>query len=109
LRTADSSRAFLLRTHAGNYALFLTGIFPESIERRSRRGAPDTSYYEEIGRASFRVAAQHRVARECQLAEIFQRLADEFRRVRLALNDLAQRLINLDDDSAAAPGLALMP
>jgi hypothetical protein len=108
LRTADSSRAFLLRTHAGNYALFLTGIFPESIERRSRRGAPDTSYYEEIGRTSFRLASQHRVARECQLAEIFQHLADEFRRVRLALNDLAERLINVDDDSAAGPGLALM-
>ena len=108
LRTADSARAFLLRTHAGNYALFLTGIFPESIERRSRRGAPDASYYEEIGRASFRVASRHRVARECQLTEIFEHLADEFRRVRLALNDLADRLINVDDDSAAAPGLALV-
>ena len=108
LRTADSSRAFMLRTHAGNYALFLTGIFPEAIERRSRRGAPDASYYEEIGRTSFHVASRHRVARECQLAEIFQRLAEEFRRIRLALNELAQRLINVDDDSSAAPGLALM-
>ena len=108
LRTADSARAFLLRTHAGNYALFLTGIFPESIERRSRRGAPDAAYYEEVGRSSFRLASRHPVAHECQLAEIFQHLSEEFRRVRLALNDLAERLINVDDDSAAAPGLALI-
>ena len=108
LRTADSARAFLLRTHAGNYALFLTGIFPESIERRSRHGAPDASYYEDVGRSSFRLAARHHVARECQLSDIFECLSDEFRRVRLALNDLAQRLINVDDDAAAASGLALL-
>ncbi len=108
LRTADSARAFLLRTHAGNYALFLTGIFPESIERRSRRGAPDAAYYEEVGRSSFRLASRHHVARECVLAGIFECLSEEFRRVRLALNDLAQRLINVDDDAAAASGLALL-
>lgn len=108
LQTADSSRAFLLRTHAGDYALFLTGIFHEAVERRSRRGAPGASYYQDVGRSNYRLASQHAVARRCGLAPIYEQLADDFPRVRGALNELADRLLNLDDDTHAQPGLALL-
>ncbi len=108
LSAADSSRAFLLRSHAGNYALFLTGIFHEAVEKRSRRGAPDASYYADVGRSSYRVAARHEVARRCGLATIYEQLSDEFHRVRGALNELADRLLNLDDETHAGAGLALL-
>ncbi len=111
LQNASASQAFLLRAHVGNYALFLTGIFHEAIDRRSRRrGAPDCSFYEEVGRANFRAAAGHEVARRCELSDIFDALAAEFRAVRLALNRLADRLLNLGDDSNATvnAGLALI-
>ena len=97
-RAASSEQAFFLRAHVGNTALFLTGMFPENVARRAqRRGAPDCRFYEEVGRTSYRVAAGHAVARRCELTDVFAALAEQFRAVRLALNQLADRLLNLDD------------
>lgn len=99
LNKASPAQTFLIRAHVGNYSLFLTGIFRESVEHRSRRGAPDFAYYEEMGRMSYRVVAHHSVARSCDLSDIFEALADQFREVRLALNRLSDSLLNIDDDS----------
>ena len=44
-----------MRAHLGNYALWLSGLFPDYIEARHwRRGAPDLDYYEEMGRRGSR-------------------------------------------------------
>ena len=99
LNKATPAQTFLIRAHVGNYSLFITGIFRESIERRSKRGAPDFSYYEEMGRMNYNVVASHAVARSCDLADIFKALAERFRDVRLALNRLSDSLINIDDDA----------
>ncbi|MGB8355142.1 MAG: hypothetical protein WCD79_14690 [Chthoniobacteraceae bacterium] len=98
LRNASPSQTFLIRAHVGNYSLFITGIFRESIERRSRRGAPDFSYYEEMGRMNYYVVANHSVARSCDLADVFKALSEKFRDIRLALNCLSDQLMNIDDD-----------
>ncbi len=66
-----------------------------------QRGAPDVGYYEDLGRSNFRMAAGHQVARTCELNEVFEKLADGFRDIRLALNRLSDSLIHLDN--AAAP------
>ena len=59
-------------------------MFPGNIERRrSRRGAPGCSFYEEMGRASYRVAASHEVARHRGLTGVFNGLAEQFHEVRL--------------------------
>jgi hypothetical protein len=110
IREATPAQSFALRTRLGDYMLFLTGIFPENIERRrSRRGAPGCSFYEEMGRSSYLVAARHEVARHRGLTDVFNALAEGFHEIRLALNQLADRLLNLGDDSAAtAQGLALL-
>ncbi len=111
LRAASPEQAFFLRARMGDYTLFLTGMFPGNIERRrSRRGAPGCSFYEEMGRASYRAAANHEVARHRGLTDVFNGLAEQFHEVRLALNDLAVRLLNLDDDSSSAThaGLSLL-
>lgn len=96
LRDASPSQAFLLRAHVGNYSLFITGIFHESVQRRMERGAPDFSFYEGLGRSNFKTAASHKVARTCELSDTYDSLAEQFREIRLALNGLSDRLLHLD-------------
>lgn len=105
LQTASPRQSFLIRAHMGNYALFITGIFHERVQSRSQRGAPDLGFYEDVGRASFQVASQHEVARDCQLTPVYEALAGGFRHVRLALNRIADSLLHLD--TSHTPGLVL--
>jgi len=96
LRHATPTQTFLIRAHVGNYSLFITGIFHETVQSRSQRGAPDVNFYEDVGRSNFRVAAGHQVARSCALTEVFERLADGFHEARLALNRLSDSLLHID-------------
>lgn len=106
LQTATPHQSFLIRAHMGNYALFVTGIFHERVQSRSQRGAPDVSFYEDVGRASFHAVAHHEVAQSCALTEVYEALAADFRTVRKALNRVAEGLLHLDGGQAA-PGLLL--
>jgi hypothetical protein len=90
----DARRSFLVRAHVGNYALWLSGLFPDFIEsRRWRRGGPDLGYYEELGRRGFRLAADHRLAAEHGLAPLFATAAERFGRLRVALNGVSDALL----------------
>ncbi len=102
LTRASAAETFLLRAHVGNYSLFVSGIFHENTQRRSRRGAPDLKFYENIGRTNFQLVASHSTARRCELNDVFEELADRFHEVRLALNHLSDELLNLDDDGSAS-------
>jgi hypothetical protein len=105
LQEADEHHRFLLRAHIGNLSLFLSGVFPKHIEHRAeRRAAPELSYYEGMGSMSFRVAGHHPLAERYNLAEPLLVLSDAFRTTRLALNDLAERLVDLGDPD---PGLVM--
>ena len=98
LETADDRASFSIRAHIGNHSLFLAGVFPERIRFRAEsRGFPSLKYYEALGRSSFRVASDHRLAGRYSLAPIFATLADRFQETRLALNDVSQRLFSLGD------------
>src|SRR5262252_6900593 len=97
LNRATPEQAFLLRAHIGNYSLFISGIFHENTQRRSLRGGPDIKFYEQVGRTNYQLVASHAAARRCELDDVFEGLADRFRDVRLALNQLSDQLINLDD------------
>jgi len=104
LDKADERTRFCLRAHIGNHSLFLAGVFPDRIRfRAENRGSPDLRYYEALGRASFRVASDHRLADRYALAPVFSTLADRFQEARLALNDVSQRLFSLGD--IECPGL----
>ena len=98
LTRATPEQAFLLRAHVGNYSLFISGIFHENTQRRSLRGAPDMHFYEQIGRTNYQLLSSHATARRCELDDVFEGLADRFREVRLALNQLSDQLLNLDED-----------
>jgi hypothetical protein len=102
LSGATAEQSFLLRAHVGNYSLFVSGIFHENTQRRSHRGAPDLQFYEEVGRTNFQLVASHSTARRCELNDVFEELADRFHEVRLALNRLADELLNLDEDSTSS-------
>jgi hypothetical protein len=107
LTRATPEQAFLLRAHIGNYSLFISGIFHPAVagQRRSLRGGPDIGFYEQVGRTNYQLVASHAAARRCELDDVFEGLADRFRDVRLALNQLSDRLLNLDDE--ARPSLSL--
>jgi hypothetical protein len=83
----DGRRTFLVRAHLGNYALWLSGLFPDYIEARHwRRGAPDLGYYEDMGRRGYSLAARHQLAHEHGLVPLYTMAAERFATLRVALN-----------------------
>lgn len=94
VESTDPQRAFLARAHLGNYALWLSGLFPDHIEhRRFRRGGPDLAYYEAMGRRGFQMAAGHRLANQHGLAPLFGAAAEAFPQLRMALNSVSDALL----------------
>lgn len=92
---ADEGRRFLLHAHIGNYALYLTGLFPDVLEyrHRYRRRPVDARYYADMGRAGYRDAASNRLARAYELEDVFLRLAMMFDHYRERLNVLAREYL----------------
>jgi hypothetical protein len=92
---ADGSsghQAFMLRAYLGEFALWLSGIFPDHINARvARRGAPGIPYYEELGSTGFRMAARFRDAEQHGLDRVYLLCADAFPQLRIALNRVADR------------------
>lgn len=89
----DARRSFHVRTHLGNYALWMSGIFPDYIEqRRWRKGGPDLEYYEEMGRRGFQLAADHRLAEAHGLSALYATAAERFGVLRTALNAVSDAL-----------------
>ncbi len=103
LQRITPQQAFLLRAHIGNYSLFISGIFHENTQRRRMRGGPGLKFYEDVGRTNYQLVASHEAARRCELNDVFEKLAGRFHDVRMALNDLSDRLLNLDE--VAPPSL----
>jgi hypothetical protein len=98
LQTANHRTSFYIRAHIGNHSLYLSGVFPERVRFRAEtKGAPDLKYYEELGKTNFRLARDHRLAQEYELAGVFDTLSERFETTRLALNDMADRLISLGE------------
>jgi hypothetical protein len=97
----DGRRSFLVRTHLGNYALWVSGFFPDYIEhRRWRKGGPDLDYFETMGRRGFQLAADHRLAENHGMATLYATAAERFGLLRAALNDVSDALLFPDRYSA---------
>lgn len=89
---ADGRREFLLHVHLGDFALWLSGLFPDHITARvDRRGAPGIEYYEELGATGYRRAADSRDAADHGLQSVYRSCADTFRTLRVALNRISDR------------------
>ena len=89
----EPARTFMVRAHLGNYALWLSGLYPDFIEqRRWRRGGPDLDYFDEMGRRGYELAARHRLAAQYGMETLFTNVAERFPRLRMALNRVSDTL-----------------
>ena len=94
LEATDGERRFRVLAHLGNYALWLAGLYPEYIAaRRVRKGGPDLSYYEELGRRGYGQASDHVLADHYGLDGVFRIAAEQFPQIRLALNQVSDRVL----------------
>ena len=91
---SEGRRGFLLQAHLGNFALWLSGLFPDWISHRvQRRGGPDLTYYESMGQTGFALAADDPFARRQQLDGLYREAAEEFSSLRIALNSFSDRFL----------------
>ena len=89
---ADEERAFLLRSHLGNFSLWLAGLFPDYLEARvRRRGAPSIDYYDRMGTAGYRLASESPQAAALGVDKVFADVARTFTGVRTSLNQISDR------------------
>ncbi|MEX1182555.1 MAG: hypothetical protein WEF86_04930 [Gemmatimonadota bacterium] len=89
---SSGRRAFLLRAHLGEFALWLSGLFPDHITARvHRRASPPLEYYETLGSTGYRLAARYDEAEQHGLAELYSNCSDFFPALRVALNRVADR------------------
>ncbi len=92
MRTAGGRRRFLLRVHMGDFALWMSGLFPDYLKARTRRkGAPPIAYFEELGADGYRQASKSREAEELGMRSVLRCVADRFSGVRIALNRISDR------------------
>jgi len=95
---ASHHEVFFLHHQLGNYALFLTGMFPRYVRYQARhRFGPGFRYYEDLGAMGFHAAAQHEIAASAHLTELFDELAVNFRAARRALNHVAEGYLRFGD------------
>src|SRR3990170_5157001 len=86
------------RKYADN-ALFITGVFPRSLNRRrpSRRSvvvpSVDRNYYVSTGKTYYHLAAEHELAGLVQQRDTLNRLAAYFEIYSDALNEMSERYI----------------
>ncbi len=96
LQKADDRTRFCIQAHLGNHTLFVTGLFPERIRRQTeRRGAPGIEFYEGMGSSQFKAASDHRLAGRYEVDDVLANLAEAFREVRRALNELSDRVVSI--------------
>ncbi len=92
LRSAEGRRRFLLRVHMGDFALWMSGLFPDYLEARTRRkGAPPISYFEELGATGYRGASESLEAGELGIDTVLRDVANHFSAVHTALNRISDR------------------
>jgi hypothetical protein len=97
LKAASSQADFSVRVQIANHALFMTGIFPDHLRHRTAmRGAPDISFYEQVGSANYRLASDQSPARRHALVEVYRTMGERFSEVRRNLNRLSSEFLCLN-------------
>lgn len=79
-----------VRRHIGDYTLFMTGLFPERVER-----VASTGYYISQGKRAYQFVSEHDRASARSTAPIYRRLADRFESYARTL-DYARRVYFAD-------------
>jgi hypothetical protein len=101
----DPFRERVVRQHVGDYALFMTGLFREHVERRA-----GTGFYLREGQRAYRAVADFERAALRGQAPLFAALAEDFERYAGALTYLRRvHLPGIDAPPALRPFLRLLP
>jgi hypothetical protein len=96
-RSFDRERE--VRRHIGDYTLFFTGLFPESVAALPRRRPLSADVfvdYVRAGKESYAVVAAFDVGTHARQARLFRRLSDQFERCVFALNGVKRELERLE-------------
>lgn len=83
----DSEKLFTLLKKIGDRALFLSGFFPEALEKRWRT---PLAKIEKVGSSSYRMASLTEQAYQSGIADTLFAISQEFPLYREALYDIAQ-------------------
>jgi len=87
-----------VRKHIGDYTLFLTGLFPESLRRPQRSLRLDYWIdYVKAGKESYEVVSKFDQFEYRRVAPLFRRLSDNFELCVYGLNRLRDQLRKLED------------
>ena len=93
LEASEGERRFKVMVHLGNYALWLAGLFPDYIAARHlRKGGPDVTYYDALGRRGFGLASDHALADRYGLDGVLRTASERFPSLRGALNGMSDRV-----------------
>jgi hypothetical protein len=93
-RSSSAKREQEIRKHIGDYTLFFTGMFPESLKRRV--GSLRLDYfvdYIRVGKESYLLVARI----DPDVAPLFKRLSDNFDYCVVALNYVKKELERMRD------------
>lgn len=77
-----------VRKHIGDYTLFMTGLFPEYVQRQQKRGMRADAFvdYMQAGKESYRVVASFDQFEFRNIAPMFRRMAEQFELCVFGLN-----------------------
>ncbi len=87
-KTVDESKRYFTYLHIGDYCLFISGLFPKSLQR-PRRGL-DKEYFRHFGEKGYSQAASCRTARKAHMSDTLEDLSKNFPDYCLALNEIAE-------------------
>ena len=96
LQQASRRSVFAFHVQLANYALFLSGMFPEYFETPCRV-RPSVSYYEIVGRSSFLAASRHEIATVAGFQKILMEMGKTFSSARRGLNGV-KHFFNLKNE-----------
>ena len=102
----DDNRLFLYKRIA-DICLFILGLFPEYVERDchypisgevgpqiSGKERISSEAYEKEGRKFYKLAAEHQIAKEQDLSEVFWALHESFQKVKKPLNFISENYLH---------------
>lgn len=97
-RAESLEREWEVRKHIGDYTLFFTGMFPESLRRRI--GVMWIDHFKEyinVGKESYRIVAQFDYGEHRKQAPLFKRLAENFDICVVGLNFVKKELEKMQE------------
>ena len=102
LDAASFDRERQVRKHVGDYTLFMTGLFPESVKKARRARQPRLDAFVDFvraGKESYRIVSSFNQFEYKEEAPLFRRLSENFELCVVGLNFVKQDLEEFQRES----------